>query len=134
MISIDQLGDALAFIIKDEDVFEQLKHDFPDILADLVTFKNNPNCTCRGRVVKYFTEQLEKDQMVMNKYVKDLEALKAELNRLQLIKQTNNYSGKIFTIPKTEEAWSNFAMSLHGKMMRSFSVVERENEVVIYIL
>lgn len=134
MISIDQLGDALSFIIKDDSVFNQLQNDFSTILADLVTFKNNPNCTCRGRVIKFFTEQLEKDPLVMNKYVKDPDALKIEMDRLRTERQNNNYAGRMFVIPKGEESWSSFSASLSGKMFRMFSIVERDDGVVVYFL
>lgn len=133
MISIDQLGDALNFIVKDEDTFTQLQNDFPEILADLITFRNNPNCTCRGRVIKFFTEQLEKNPLVMNKYVKDLDALKAEMVKIQLTRQANNYSGKVFVIAKGEEAWASFVASLQGKMFRAMSVVERNEDTVVYL-
>lgn len=134
MIPIDQLGDALSFIVKDEVSFNQLQTDFPEILADIVTFKNNPNCSCKGRVVKFFTEQLEKDPLVMNKYVKDPNALKTEMDRIRAERQSNNYAGKMFVIPKGEESWRSFSATLPGKMFRMFSVVERENEVVVYFL
>jgi hypothetical protein len=134
MISMDQLGDALSFIIKDDSVFNQLQNDFSTILADLVTFKNNPNCTCRGRVIKFFTEQLEKDPLVMNKYVKDPNALKTEMDKIKAERQNNNYAGRMFVIPKGEESWQNFASTLPGKMFRMFSIVERDDGVVVYFL
>jgi len=134
MIPINQLGDSLSFIMKDDETFEQLKADFPEILADLITFRENPNCTCRGRVVKFFAEQLEKDLLVLNKYVKDREALEAEMQRLADEKQANNYFGKIFVIAKGEEAWREFAKSLIGKTFRSFSIAERDDDVAVYFL
>ena len=135
MIPINQLGDSFSFIMKDDETFNQLQKDFPDILADLITFRNNPNCSCRGRVMKFFTEQLEKDPLVMNKYVTDLEGLKSHLAKIQSERQRNNYSGKVFEIEKTPEAWQTFvSQTLNGKMFRNFSVAERDNTVVVYLL
>ena len=134
MISMDQLGDALSFIIKDDGVFNQLQNDFPEILADIVTFKNNPNCSCKGRVVKFFTEKLEQNPLALNKYVRDLDGLKSEMDRIRTERQSNNYAGKMFVIPKGEESWRNFSATLPGKMFRMFSVTERENEIVVYFL
>jgi hypothetical protein len=134
MISIDQLGDSLHFIMQDNEVFDQLQQDFPNILADLVTFKNNPSCSCRARVVKFFTEQLIQDPLVLNKYVKDLDALKAHLDKIMSERQTNNYSGKIFTIPSGQESWLSFASLLQGKMFRSFSIVDKGDEIMVYFL
>jgi len=135
MISINQLSDSISFLMQDEDAFNSLQKDFPNILADLITFKNNPNCSCRGRVVKFFTEQLEQDPMIMNKYVKDLEALKTHLNKLQSERQQNNYSGKVFEIDKTPEAWKTFVSeTLMGKTFRGLSVAERDNTVMVYLI
>jgi len=134
MISINQLGDALSFIMQDDGTFDQLQKDFPNILADLVTFRTNPNCSCRGRVIKFFTEQLEKDPMVMNQYVKDLEGLKVYLDKIQSERQLNNYGGRIFTIPSGQESWLSFAASLQGKMFRSFSIVHKGDEIMVYFL
>lgn len=135
MINQLNLQDALPIIIKNDIVFEELKRDFPAILADLVTFKSNPNCSCRGRVMKFFNELLEKEPEALNKYVKDPAALTVELNNIKTQRQQNNYSGRIMTVQKGEEAWKSFATDMNnGKFFRAFSVVERENELVVYFL
>jgi hypothetical protein len=139
MITIANLADALPIIVKDEAVFEQIKTDFPGILADLVTFKNNPNCTCRGRVLKFFTEQLEANSNVLEKYVRDAVSLQEELDKITAQKVLNNYAGKVFEVPRGEgmssdEAWLQFSQSLVGKSFRNFSVVERPDAVVVYFL
>ena len=90
MINANTLPDVLPIIIRNDTVFEQIKSDFPDILADLVTFKANPNCTCRGRVFKFFTEQLEKEPSSLNKYIKDEVSLQAELKTLSDQRLANN--------------------------------------------
>jgi hypothetical protein len=134
MINVNTLQDALPIIIRNDSVFEQIKSDFPDILADLVTFKANPNCTCRGRVFKFFTEQLEKEPSSLNKYVTDEVNLQAELKTLSDQRLANNYAGRVFVIARTEEAWTEFTRSLVGKAFRSFSISERENTVAVYFL
>ena len=134
MITISNINDALPILVKDESAFEQLKADFPGILADLVTFKSNPNCTCRGRVFKFFTEQLEQNKDVLDKYVKDPAALQTEIDKLVGQRVASNYTGKIFEIQKGDQAWQVFAQSLAGKAFRSFAVVERENTVAVYFL
>jgi hypothetical protein len=134
MINLTNLSDSLPVIIKDDATFEELKKDFPEILADLTTFKSNPNCSCRGRVNKFFSEKLEKDSTVLNKYIKNTEVLKTELDKVSTQRQANNYSGKIISLPKTEEAWKNFSDEMKSKFFRSFTVVEKENELVVYVL
>lgn len=139
MITLANLADALPIIVRDEAVFEQIKIDFPGILADLVTFKNNPNCTCRGRVFKFFTEQLESNPSALEKYVKDAVALQEELDKIIAQRVLSNYAGKIFEIPRGEgissdDVWLQFSQSLIGKSFRGFSVVERPDAVVVYFL
>jgi len=134
MINTTNLVDALPIMVKDESVFEALKADFPDILADLVTFKSNPNCTCRGRVFKFFTEKLEQNPEALNKYVKDAAVLTAELDTIKNQRTLNNYSGKVFTVINTEQAWEEFSKSLAGKMFRSFAIVEKDGNLKVYFV
>jgi hypothetical protein len=121
-------------MVKDDSVFESLKTDFPDILADLVTFKSNPNCTCRGRVFKFFTEKLEQNPESLNKYVKDAAVLTAELDTIKNQRTLNNYSGKVFTVSNTDAAWEEFSRNLAGKMFRSFAVVEKDGNLKVYFV
>lgn len=134
MINLMNVGDALTILIKNDSVFEQLKNDFPGILADLTTFRTNPNCTCRGRVFKFFTEQLELNPTALDKYVVDPVPLQAELTRIQNERMANNYSGKVITLEKTETAWNQFSANLFNKTFRGFSVVERENTIAVYFI
>jgi hypothetical protein len=134
MINTTNLVDALPIMVKDDSVFEALKTDFPDILADLVTFKSNPNCTCRGRVFKFFTEKLEQNPEALNKYVKDAAVLTVELDTIKNQRTLNNYSGKVFTIGNTEAAWDEFSKSLVGKMFRSFAIVEKDGSLRVYFI
>jgi hypothetical protein len=134
MINANNVGDILPFLIQDPEVFNKMKNDFSAILADLVTFKDNPNCSCKGRVIKFFVEQIEANPLALEKYIKDPLAVSAKLQTINDERQANNYAGRTFTIPKGEESWKNFSQELKGKMFKMFSVVERENEIVVYFL
>jgi len=134
MINTTNLADALPIMVKDDGVFESLKTDFPDILADLITFKSNPNCTCRGRVFKFFTEKLEQQPDILNKYVKDAAALTAELDIIKNQRMLNNYTGKVFTVVNTDAAWEDFSKSLAGKMFRSFAIVDKGDNLKVYFV
>lgn len=137
MININNLHIALPLLVNNDTVFENLKKDFPQILADLTTFKTNPNCTCRGRVFKFFADLLPTNPTLLDKYITDTN-LVDEINKgiinAQNSAMINNYSGKIFTIGKTEQDWLEFSQSLLGKIFRGFSVVEHEDRIVVYIL
>lgn len=134
MINVNNITDTLPMLVQDNETFEKLKNDFTSILADLVTFKENPNCSCRGRVFKFFSEQLEKNPSILDKYIKDASEITLRLQSLSEERAANNYAGRLFIIPKGEESWRNFSATLPGKMFRMFSVAERENEVVVYFL
>ena len=134
MINITNIGDAVTILVKDNEVFEQLKKEFSPILADLVTFKNNPNCTCRGKVFKFFTEEIQKNPEVLNKYIKNPEELKKELLKIVEQRNSNNYSGKVIRIENTDEAWRALTTQLVGKAFRTFSVIEKDNQLWVYLL
>jgi hypothetical protein len=135
MINLGNLHDVLALFVKDDTIFNSLQNDFTEILADLVSYKNNPNCSCKGRVNKFFADKLQENPQILNKYITNPPFLQNELDKLSLTRQQNNYSGKIITIPKTEQAWQQLALEINrGKLFRSFNVVERDNEIVVYFL
>jgi hypothetical protein len=134
MINKNNVADILPILVKDDEIFNRLQTDFSSILADLVTFKDNPNCSCRGRVFKFFSEQLEINPTVLDQYVKDASEISFKLQSLAEERANNNYAGKVFVIDKGEEAWVAFAGTLPGKMFRMFSVAERDDKVVVYFL
>jgi len=134
MINSNNVSDILPILMQDDDVVKQLQNDFPNILADLVTFKENPNCSCRGRVFKFFYEELEKNVSVLDKYIKNPSLIAIKLQALAEERASNNYAGRLFVIDKGAEAWATFAGTLPGKMFRMFSVVEREDSTVVYFL
>ena len=136
MIDVSNLNDALPILMKDDATFESLKTDFPDILADLVTFRTNPNCSCRGRVVKFFTTKLEESPGLLNKYIKEPVSMNAELQKIKTQRIDNNYSGKVLTVAKGDEAWKAFAQEMvsGGKYFRAFSIVEDGDSLKVYFL
>jgi hypothetical protein len=113
MINQANLTDALHLWRTKPDVWSELKTDFPEQLADLTSFESNPNCSCGGRLNKFFREKLSLDT----------NALKQNL-----------LAGKIIEIEKGEQSWAEFVPTLMGKQFHSFSVVERENKVAVYFL
>lgn len=134
MINSNNVVDVLPVLMKDNEIFNRLQADFPSMLADLVTFKDNPNCSCRGRVFKFFTEHLEKNPGSLDQYVKDANEISFKLQSLSEERASNNYAGRVFVVDKGEEAWAAFAVTLPGKMFRMFSVAERDDKVVVYFL
>jgi ethanolamine utilization cobalamin adenosyltransferase len=134
IINLTNYHDALPILLSDNETFEKLKADFSEILADLTTFKDNPNCSCRGRVFKFFGEKLAANGDILDPYIKDVNSLNAKLQNAVQQKMINTYTGKVFIIDKGEEAWKAFSSTLSTKLFRGFSVVERSDSVAIYFL
>ena len=134
IINQTNLNDALGILIKNDTFYNRLTADFPDILADLTTFKTNPNCTCRGRVVKYFSDKLNEDPNLLDKYVENPQDLQNQLVVIQNQRIQNNYSGKVFTVAKGEQAWKDFSQTLAGKMFRSFAIVDNGENLTVYLI
>lgn len=134
MINSNNLTDTLPVLLKNDDVFESIVSDFPSTLTDLVSFKNNPNCGCRGRVVKFFTQQLIKNPKALDKYIRNEQEIEEVIKQTEKNRSENDYRGRVFQIEKTEESWKDFANSLSGKTFTNFSVAEREETIVIYFI
>ncbi len=135
MINQTNLRQALHFYRTKQEVWAELKEDFPDILADLTSFEDNPNCTCAGRVHDFFVKKLSEDPNILNKYNKDPEALNQIIASQITQQQQNVLAGKIVEVEKGEEAWQKFVFDfLMNKQFHSFSVVEREDKVAVYFI
>jgi len=134
IITQANLHDALPMLMADNSTFEKLKNDHPAILADLVTFKSNPNCTCRGKVMKFFTDLLTTTTGALDKYISNTVDFEKSLSLIVQKRMENNFSGRMITVPKGEQAWKDFVNSLNGKTFRNFSVYEREDSVAVYFI
>jgi len=126
------LPDLISIIIRDEDKFKKMKDEFPSLLADLTSLKLNPNCSCRGRVGKFFADQSVVDPLLLTKY--HTKEIATEMDLLKLKRAENNISGKTFKVGASAESWKTFQESLMGKMFRGFSVVKENNELTVYFL
>lgn len=134
MITIHNLFDALPILISNDNIFNQLKNDFPETLADLISFKDNPNCSCKNRLIKFFTDKIQQNTNLLNKYIENNIALQNDINNATNLRLSNNYSGRIITIEKTPEAWQQLSLTMVGKMFRSFSLIEKEDKILVYFL
>lgn len=134
MITLVNVSDAVTVLVRDDSVFEQMKTDHPEILADLVTFKSNPNCTCRAKVFKHFSDKIQATPTSLDKYVKNKEELQKEIDKLYQSRMQNSYSGKMITIQKNEEAWKELGLQASTKAFRSFSVVDNGETLTVYFI
>jgi len=141
--------------LKNDTFFNSLKDKFPEILADLTSSKNNPNCSCKNRVkahlqAKITTEEDYFNNLINNEEIKKLLEEKAgEIkssqvssdpmeHHMQMMQQNmfRNSGGRVFEIGKSEEAWKDLAKKLSDEKIgfKSFSLVEKEDKLVVYFI
>ena len=141
--------------LKNDTFFTSIKDKFPEILADLTSSRDNPNCSCKNRVkahlqAKITTEQYYFNNLINNEEVKKLTQEKAEEiktsqvptnpmeNHMQMMQQNmfRNSGGRVFEIGKTEEDWKNLAKKLTEEKIpfKSFSIVEKPDKLVVYFI
>jgi len=135
MINQTNLRQALHFYRNKKDVWEELKKDFPDILADLTSFEDNPNCTCASRVHDFFVKKLAEDPNALNKYNRNPEELNSMISTQAQAHKENMLAGRIIELDKGEQAWHEFVFSfLMNKQFHSFSLVEKEDKIDVYFI
>jgi hypothetical protein len=143
-----------TILIKDDNFFDAIKVKFPDILADLTSSRNNPNCSCKNRVKAYLNSKLESENeffsnLISNEPIKSLiETNKQEIVNSQTINPMEqhmkmmrenmfkNSGGRIFETGKTEQDWKNLCKTLEDQkfLFKSFSVVEKEDKLIVYFI
>jgi hypothetical protein len=143
-----------TILIKDDTFFNAIKIKFPDILADLTSSRNNPNCSCKNRVKAYLNSKLESENeffsnLISNEPIKSLiETNKQEIVNSQTINPMEqhmkmmrenmfkNSGGRIFETGKTEQDWKNLCKTLEDQkfLFKSFSVVEKEDKLIVYFI
>lgn len=133
-VDLGTMPDLIYIIIKDEGLFAEMKAEFPEILADLTTLKNNPNCSCRSKVGKFFSDKIATDPNLLDKYYKDKAAIAKEIEAIKLKRVNNAINGKVFKVQLGDEAWNAFNKTITGKTFRSFSVVREFDYLMVYFL
>jgi len=142
-------------LIKNDTFFNSLKDKFPETLADLTSSRNNPNCSCKNRIKNYLQGKIVSEESYFNNLINNEEVKQLVIEKTEEIKNTQipinpmeshmqmiqqnafkNNGGRIFEIGKTEEDWKNLAKKLSEEkiIFRSFSVIEKEDKLVVYFI
>lgn len=118
-----------SFLIKQESFFNSLKNKFPEILADLVSSRDNPNCSCKNRVKAFLLSKIESENTFFEKLFS-----KENIEKIIEEKDSEIGNGKIFEIGKGEDHWISLCsrLKLINFKFRSFSVVEKEDKLIVY--
>ena len=156
-MNLNELLNSNAFftiLIKNDTFFDVIKGKFPEILADLTSSRNNPNCSCRNRVKTYLNNKLESEHEFFNNLINN-EPIKSliETNKQEIINSQvanpmeqhmkmmrenmfKNSGGAVFEIGKSEEDWKTLCKNLEEQkiLFKSFSIVEKEDKLIIYFI
>jgi hypothetical protein len=157
-MTFQELLNSQAFFhifLKNDTFFNSLKDKFPEILADLTSSRNNPNCSCKNRVKIFLQEKITSEQDYFNNLINNEEIKKITIEKTEQIKNSQrlnnpmeahmnmiqqnmfrNSGGRIFEIGKTEEDWKNLTKKLNEEKInfKSFSVTEKEDKLVVYFI
>lgn len=154
MIFQELLNSPVFFSIfmKNDVFFNSLKNKFPEILADLTSSRNNPNCSCKNRVRAHLQSKIASEEIYFNSLL-DQPELKNLINeREEEVKNSQspippmthqhpfmnfrNNGGRIFEIGKTEEDWKKLCrrLEIEKVVFKSFSVVEKEDKLIVYFV
>jgi len=135
--------------LKNETFFNSIRDKFPDILGDLTSSRDNPNCSCKGRVRGFLQSRIRNDANYFNELVSNTEINDLIIQKEQEIRSTQQpiptamnaqqfaaNSARVFQIGKTDEDWKRLAERLFNErvMFRSFSIIEKPDKLIVYFL
>lgn len=128
-------------LVNNDPTFETLKSRYTEILADLVSFKTNPNCSCKNRVGSFIAKKYNEspeDKAFLDELFKKPEIIESYERLVKFTPQRPGnpriISGQIFKIPKTDEGWAALNKDIAGAHFRSFNILEKEDHLEVYFL
>lgn len=154
LLKLNKCG-SLLFNILDSyfDIFKSEKkiifqffEKLPEIYADIVSASENPNCSCRGRVIQFFSKNLEKIKDILFNILifNEISAenlhtiennLKYQLETIQENTVTTNYiGGKVVTITADENVYKNFIETLYknNKEYKGLFILKEDDKWKIF--
>jgi hypothetical protein len=142
----------LRAAIETEETFNTLKEKYKDIEIDLLSWRDNPSCSCGQRVHEFFNkiynqnddsvflDELFKNEKIQEK-IKEISKPRRRIvdgssSPSQLPPEMTDYRGKVFVVGKSDEDWANFWQKIISDKAayRSFSLLEKEEYIKVYFL
>jgi len=138
-------------IMRDNTIFDEIKKKYPELIIDLLSSRDNPNCECKQRVINYLTIKLniKEDESFLKGLIDsdNTKKLKEEVNEnwkfiieQQSHKQQNvslefSSPGKIYKVENNDQAWSEFVTKIKANLIfQSFSVLDKETHLEFYFV
>lgn len=126
----------LELILSHDSFKVGLQAEFPDIYADIESFKTNPSCTCRNKIETYVNANRASTHSFLEKWFNDNKDANINLEEIVAKYAINNMAGKVYRIPRTDSAFEE----LHKKMVkerwvfRAFDIVAESDTLIFYFL
>ncbi|NDF15923.1 hypothetical protein EB061_11475, partial [bacterium] len=112
----------------------ELAQKYKDLEIDLVSAKDNPNCSCRGKVWEYFINKFNTEKEETNNFLKNLYEKYTSIKvRIDAFEYNINFIKTIHIIDNTQEAWNNFQNKLSSIDYKSVSIIEKKDKFKILL-
>jgi len=124
-------------LIQNHDSFKTaVQSVFPIIYADVESYKTNPNCSCKNKIEAFVNSNRDTSHAFLDKWYNENLALKINLAEIISKYIVTNVSGKIYRIPKTDEAFADLQKKMTEERwaFRAFNIIAENDSFAIYFL
>lgn len=126
----------LEFITRDVKFKNDMQAAFPEIYADIESFKTNPNCSCRSKIETFINSNRSRSLVFIEGWAAANTHVAINFDEIVQKYFVNNVAGKVYRIAKTDEAFAAFyKQTVDEKFVyRAFSVTVEADALAIYFL
>ena len=124
----------IFYFVEDPEANKELVQKYKDLEMDLISAKDNPNCSCRGKVWEYFINKFNTQKEETNKFLIELYQKHPLIKvRIDAFENNINFIRKIHVIDNSQEAWNNFQDKLSSIDYKNISVIEKNKKIKIFL-
>jgi len=124
----------IFYFVEDPEANKELVQKYKDLEIDLISAKDNPNCSCRGKVWEYFINKFNTEKEETNKFLTTLcEKYPLIKVRIDAFENNVNFIKTIHIINNSQEAWNDFQNKLSSIDYKSISIIEKNNKFKIFL-
>jgi hypothetical protein len=115
---------------------DEFQKQFNEVYADIETFKNNPNCSCKFKIKQFILENKSLVYSFLVNYFNNNPSLQDTVNNTLQRHSVLEVAGQTFTIDDTEEAFSAFYQKILSEkfIFQTFSLLKDNNKLRIFFL
>jgi hypothetical protein len=96
-------------LIQDDAKFkDDFQASFPELYADIDSYKNNPNCSCRNKIETFVTNNRDRSFIFIEGWLAANKHLNLDFNDIIKKYFTTQAAGSVYRISKSEEAFKFF--------------------------